>query len=39
LRFVLRPGDLHEIVYQFPGQGNRRPFHETLRHWNYSRRV
>lgn len=32
LGFVLRRGDLHEVIHQIPGQGDRRPFHETIRH-------
>ena len=37
LGFVLCRGDLHEVIDQIPGQGDRRPFHETLRHKNYTK--
>ena len=32
LGFILCGDDLHEVIHQIPGQGNRRPFHENLRH-------
>jgi hypothetical protein len=37
LSFVLCRHDLHEVFHQVPGQSDRRPFHETLRHKNYNK--
>ena len=37
LGFVLRQRNLHEVFSPIPGQGDRRPFHETLRHKNYNK--
>jgi hypothetical protein len=37
LGFVLCPGNLHEVIDQISGEGDRRPFHETLRQINYTK--